>query len=170
MTEVGRARQAARNIVRKTGVASPPVDVDAIIAALGIKLIRKPLGHELSGMAMISGKDRIIVLNSSHHPNRQRFTAAHELGHHLLHSEYLLEGVHVDKGVLKRDSLSASGKDLKEVAANAFAAELLMPRSLVSAFVPRDFDVLANDQELELIATKFQVSTAALSIRLINLS
>ncbi|MGE0774741.1 MAG: ImmA/IrrE family metallo-endopeptidase, partial [Sphingomonadaceae bacterium] len=79
-------------------------------------------------------------------------------------------GVHVDKGILKRDPLSSAGKDYKEIAANAFAAELLMPRALISAAVPRDFDVLSDDDEVQRIADRFQVSPAALNIRLINLA
>jgi Zn-dependent peptidase ImmA (M78 family) len=133
--------------------------------------MRQALDDELSGMAFLSGASKYIVVNSRHHPNRQRFTIAHECGHHLLHDDLLRKGVHVDKGVLKRDPLSSSGRDLNEIAANAFAAELLMPRALVAAAIPRDFDVLADEEseEIKKIAAQFQVSPAALHIRLVNL-
>lgn len=172
MSEILRARHEARGIIRRFGITKPPVDVEDVVRRLGIQLITEPLDDELSGMAVRSSKHKLIIANSRHHLNRRRFTIAHECGHHVLHESYLLEGVHVDKGILRRDSLSSSGRDLKEVAANAFAAELLMPRNLISSIVPRDFDVLAEEeqQELKEVAERFGVSTAALSIRLINLS
>jgi Zn-dependent peptidase ImmA (M78 family) len=171
MTALAEARQAARAIVRRFGVTTPPVDVEGITRQLGIHLRHQALDDELSGMAFISSGSKYIVVNSSHHPNRQRFTIAHECGHHVLHEDWLRQGIHVDKGILKRDPLSSAGRDLKEIAANAFAAELLMPRALVAAAIPRDFDVLADEESAEIkrIAGQFQVSPAALHIRLVNL-
>jgi Zn-dependent peptidase ImmA (M78 family) len=172
MGAISAARQAARALVRRFRVLTPPVDVEAIVRSLGIHLVHEKLDDELSGMAFVAAHGKYIVVNSSHHINRQRFTIAHECGHHVLHEDYLKQGVHVDKGILKRDPLSSAGVDLKEVAANAFAAELLMPRSLVSVEIPRDFDVLADEDQVELkrIAARFQVSPAALNIRLISLA
>jgi len=170
MTAVAEARQAARAVVRKLGIENPPVSLAGVADILDIRLLYQPLDSELSGMAFISERNKYVVVNSSHHQNRQRFTIAHEFGHHVLHHDYLLEGVHVDKGILKRDSLSATGKDLKEIAANAFAAELLMPRSMIRSLVPRDFDILSDQNKMDDLARLFQVSPAALNIRLISLS
>ena len=47
----------------------------------------------------------------------------------MLHASELKKAVHVDKGSLRRDRVSAAGTDMLEIEANAFAAELLMPRS-----------------------------------------
>lgn len=56
----------------------------------------------------------------------QRFTAAHELGHLLLDHEGS-----VDKDILERDPFALSdNRDLHEIAAEAFAAEFLLPRWL----------------------------------------
>ncbi|MGE3745711.1 MAG: ImmA/IrrE family metallo-endopeptidase [Sphingomonadaceae bacterium] len=170
MSAISEAKQYARMLVRKFNITAPPVNVETIVRGLGINLSYKVLDDELSGMAFISGRQKFIVVNKIHHPNRQRFTIAHECAHHVLHEDYLMQGVHVDKGILKRDPLSSAGKDYKEIAANAFAAELLMPRALISAAVPRDFDVLSDDDEVQRIADRFQVSPAALNIRLINLA
>lgn len=171
MTAVAEARQSARSIIRRLGINTPPVDVEDVVRRLEIRLVRQTLDNELSGMAFLSSGAKYIVVNSSHHPNRQRFTIAHECGHHILHEDWLRQGVHVDKGILKRDPLSSSGRDLKEIAANAFAAELLMPRAMVGAAIPRDFDVLADEESAEIkrIAAQFQVSPAALHIRLVSL-
>lgn len=61
-----------------------------------------------------------VVINSSHPAALQRFTAAHELGHHMLGHSYSLDDENsiVDGG---------RGADPLEVAAHAFAANLLMP-------------------------------------------
>ena len=73
----------------------------------------------------------IIGVNALHHPNRQRFTVAHECGHLILHKAQITKEVHVDKDfpMLMRDSVSAAGVNEMEIEANVFAAELLMPGS-----------------------------------------
>src|SRR6185312_11744791 len=100
-----------------------------IIKARGIVLQYAPLDEDLSGMAYVKDGVGIIGLNALHHPNRQRFSAAHELAHHELHADILSRAVHVDKGfqVLLRDDVSSLGIEPREIEANAFASELLMP-------------------------------------------
>ena len=67
------------------------------------------------------------MISSSHPQALQRYTAAHELGHHLLHREgYSLDG--------KADIDSASGPDT-EREAQLFAAQLLLPPIMVGAAV-----------------------------------
>ena len=78
----------------------------------------------------------IIGVNALHHPNRQRFTIAHECGHLILHKPQITKEVHVDKALaspmLMRDSVSAAGVDEMEIEANLFAAELLMPKAILA--------------------------------------
>lgn len=71
-----------------------------------------------------------VVINSSHPVPLQRFTAAHELGHHLLGHSYSLddERTIIDGG---------QGSDPNEVAAHAFAANLLMPLAAVEFHLDR---------------------------------
>ena len=57
-------------------------------------------------------------MNTNHPAVRQRFTLAHELGHAVLH--------HGSKHIDYRRNFSAPD-DPREVEANKFAAELLMP-------------------------------------------
>ena len=105
------ARAAARSILREFGVSSPPIPVERIIKSRKIVLQYAPLEQDLSGMAYIKNGIGIIGVNALHHPNRQRFSAAHELGHHVLHSDTIRNAVHVDKGirVLFRDDVSTLG-------------------------------------------------------------
>ena len=103
-------------------------------------------------MAYIRNGVGIIGVNALHHPNRQRFTAAHELAHHELHPDEIRNEVHVDEvfRVLRRDDVAAQGVDWREIEANAFAAELLMPRSLLQELI--DPEGLDLDDEDKLVA------------------
>jgi Zn-dependent peptidase ImmA (M78 family) len=69
--------------------------------------------------------------------------------------------------VLRRDELSAEGVDLKEIGANAFAAELLMPRSQTLRYSSLD---LADEPSVAAVAQRFGVSATALTYRLSNLA
>ena len=121
-----------------------------------------------SGMAYIKDGVGIIGVNALHHPNRQRFSAAHELGHHELHAQEIGKAVHVDKEfrVLLRDDVSSQGIDPLEIEANAFASELLMPREfLMSALDAGGLDI-EDDAGIEALARKFRVSASTMRYRL----
>lgn len=165
---VAEARAAARRIIAEFPVRAAPVPVERIVKARGIVLQYAPLADELSGMAYIRDGVRIIGVNALHHPNRQRFTIAHELAHHELHPDQLRAEVHLDKAfrVMMRDDVAAQGVDSLEIQANAFAAELLMPRTFLNEVVdPAGLD-LDDEERLEALARKFRVSTSALRYRL----
>ncbi len=166
--DASAARAAALKILADFPVRAPPVPVDRIIKARGIILQYAPLAEDLSGMAYIKDGVGIIGVNALHHPNRQRFSAAHELAHHVLHVPEISAAVHVDKGfrVLHRDVLAAQGTDPLEIDANAFASELLMPRQfLLEAVGDAGLD-LDDDAAIESLAKKFKVSVAAMRNRL----
>jgi len=161
---VRHAEESARAFVGD--LFSIPLDLDALCAARGITVLRKELNDELSGMALIEGEQRFVIVNSKHHQNRQRFTIAHEVAHHVIHEAYLRTNIHVDKAVLRRDGLAAEGVEIKEIEANAFAAELLMPRKFMGSFANLD---LSDDRAIRIVAKEFGVSQAAFTYRLMNL-
>jgi len=143
-----------------------PVPLEQIAKREGIKIELAPLDDDLSGMSFIKNGVAVIVLNLNHHPNRRRFTLAHEIGHHLMHVSYLTNNVHVDKIVLNRDPVSSQAVDRREMEANAFAAELLMPEAELRKYQNVDFN---DDTFLYSLARKLKVSVTALTYRLINL-
>lgn len=167
-----KARERAREVLDRAGIVKAPVPVERLIKRLDIVLRHEALEEELSGMAYIIDGLSMIGINASHHPNRQRFSAAHELGHHILHAEEITGAVHVDKTstrMLLRDGLSSMGTDRLEIEANAFASELLMPKDLVLAEIGSDpFDV-EDDSQVEALAKRFRVSTQAMRLRLLGL-
>lgn len=116
-------------------------------------------------MLVRNGNRAIIGVNWDHHPNRQRFTIAHEIGHLILHQGE----TYVDKGYRFnfRGLESGSGTKNEEIEANRFAAALLMPTRLLKAiFQEHAFDLTGNDDDLRALAEKFGVSTQAMAIRL----
>jgi len=169
--DIQRARNTARAVRQDFGVETVPVPVERIIKSRNIVLQYAPFEDDLSGMAYIKDGVGIIGVNALHHPNRQRFSIAHELGHHLLHDEELRKAIHIDKGmrVLLRDDLSAQGSDPREIEANTFASELLMPHeNLINVIGAGGLDI-EDDVAIEALARKFKVSTSAMRYRLASL-
>lgn len=162
----------AQQLLEKHNIRSLPVAVDKIAKAEGAQIRFSPFDEELSGMIYIKDDVPIIGVNALHHPNRQRFTIAHELAHLMLHRARLISGeVHVDKEfpVLMRDATSSTGSDQIEVEANRFAAELLLPQDLLEKELAEKVFDIDNDKPLEELAKKFRVSKAMLEYRIRNL-
>lgn len=161
-----QARVAARDLLVRFNVTTPPVPIDRIARSLGVKVQYSAFDGDLSGMAFVMDGIPIVGVNALHHPHRQRFTLAHELAHTQIHRAALTAEVHIDKGILRRDSTSAAGNQPLEVEANAFAAELLMPQSLLEAeLAGRSID-LEDDSFVKTLAKRFKVSEAAMRYRL----
>ena len=171
MNSVEDVRRHANALLDRFGISHVPIPVEQIADSLGAVVRFSPLEDSLSGMIFIESTRTIIGVNSHHHPNRQRFTIAHEIAHLQLHRKRILHEVHVDKGfrVLMRDGSSASGTERMEIEANQFAAELLMPSSLLNIMLKkRGFDI-DDVRPLEVLARKFRVSKQALEFRIRNL-
>lgn len=100
------------------------VDVFEAIDELDIPLVFKPLTSALG--LCLPAPLRGIMVTTRRGLHIQRFTAAHELGHCILEHKGS-----VDREILERGPfVSSRGRDLQEVAADAFAAEFLLPRWL----------------------------------------
>lgn len=94
----------------------------------------------------------VIWVNGRHAPVRRRFTVAHELGHHCCEHGPILDPV----------TNFSDSRDPREVQANAFAAELLMPRAGVEAIV----DGAPTLEDAVRLAAHFGVSALAARHRL----
>lgn len=165
-----RAIEEATRILQEFAISTVPVPVEKIAKGLGAIVQYAPLDEELSGMAYVKDGKPIIGVNALHHPNRQRFTIAHEIAHLVLHRDYITEQVHVDKSfTMNRDSVSATGTDALEIEANAFAAQLLMPENLVRNALAAELE-LDDEPAISAVAKRFKVSAAAIQNRLIGLA
>lgn len=166
-TNIQNPRALAIDLLKAQNIRSAPIPVDKIAKAMGVQLKFSPLDDELSGMIFIKNGTPIIGVNSLHHPNRQRFTIAHELGHLVMHRNILEKEVHVDKQfrILMRDGVAATGTDTIEIEANRFAAELLLPSFLLDELLSKEFDI-DDEAPLEALAKKFKVSKQMLEYRI----
>lgn len=137
-----------------------PVPVFGIIARLGIEVRFTGLGR-LAGAFIASAGDGPpgILVNSDQPGERQRYTAAHELGHLALEHESS-SGTFVNHLGRKFDPA--------ELHADQFAAELLIPSHLLLAHTNELPDVALELQVLQLAST-FMVSFQAMSTRLAKL-
>ena len=139
----------ARKLLATVGIKGIPVPVDRIARALGARVRYSALDEELSGFIYIKDGIPIIGVNALHHPNRQRFTIAHEIAHLQLHPQFIKNEVHVDKkfseSILRRDTAATTGTERLEVDANQFAAALLMPAEFLQ---DADCDV-EDEREIE---------------------
>ncbi len=163
------ARKKAVELLHANGVVSAPVPVERIAASANAVIRYEPLDGELSGMVHRGNEGTAVIgVNSLHPPRRNRFTIAHEIGHLVLHDDEL----HVDDPlpVGYRNRKSAMAVDPKEIEANQFAAELLMPEHLLrSDLAKKGRSTPMTDSEIEQLADRYEVSIQAMTIRLSSL-
>jgi hypothetical protein len=137
-----------------------PVDVVAAAKDLGINVYQQRLPTGVSGILRrddrIGGDSGFVILvESSHHLNRQRFTVAHELGHFILHRSRAEA-----EGGIQDDEFYRALSGPQETEANQFAADLLMPWTLIKSLQDRGI------KKLEDLALRLGVSQQAMAIRL----
>lgn len=150
-----RPAHVANELLEQAGIVQPWVDVKSIAERCGARVLARSFPDSLSGLLMEMNPGAVIGVNSGHVDARQRFSIAHELGHHLLkHAERF----HID--VSEGDFPDADYTS--ERAANEFAAELLMPRRMLVAAFDADSDPAR-------LAETFKVSQLAMGYRLVNL-
>lgn len=162
-----KAEIQAEELLQRLGLSVPPVPVERVARECGAHLAFEHLDGDLSGL-LFRGEERTVIgVNSAHAQVRQRFTIAHEIGHMLMHEG---KPMFVDKlvRVNLRDSDSSLGSIQEEKEANAFAAALLMPRSMIEASLTKDRQV-KGDALIDGLAEQFEVSRQAMEYRLINL-
>ena len=145
-------------------IRSAPVDLDALASALNLQVVYRPLQRVMiSGSPeSVAGKiEKIdsrgqfgITINSSDSQRRQRFTLAHEIAHYVLHRGMIGNGI-TDHGLYR----SRLGSQI-ETQANRYAADMLMPASLVKA------EWKNGNRSINVLARKFNVSEDAMRIRL----
>lgn len=148
----------AQHLLTLVGASDPPIDVHAIARRLGVAVFARAFPDALSALVVRHGAGAAVGVNSGHHPVRQRFSIAHELGHFVLHHE-AQHFVDYGTGLVEGDPPNYSWQ--KERAANEFAAELLMPAGSVRADASRF--------SIGRLARHYKVSEAAMAFRLGNL-
>lgn len=132
---------------KKWKIATPVIpDLVHLIESNGIMVVQFDFGTERVDSRSILTEDKypIIILNSSLLGDRQRFTAAYELGHMVMHT---FTTVPADRDISKE--------------ANQFAAELLMPEKEIR----QDFKAGITIPVLGELKRKWKVSMISLLYR-----
>jgi len=131
--EFQRARMAARRILHEAGVTrAEHIDVEAMVVALGVEIVRGPLGGASAHVQRIGGIARMRVSDRITDLAEHRWSIAHELGHLALGHELLKSRASADAlEVVARACRRTPRNGIDpEHEADAFAAELLMPEAL----------------------------------------
>lgn len=166
----------ALNLLSESNQQKIPVDVERIAKDRGLQVQLLDFGDDVSGVFLSDGTKASIGVNQNNSVNRQRFTIAHELGHYILGHQR--QSVFIDSPskyytILFRDNNSSTGEFIQEREANAFAAALLMPKSLLINEIQAIYEQKAQiDEDFDLIkglCKKFHVSKQAMTLRLTNL-
>ncbi len=166
------ARRRAQQLLAEGGVTDAPVPLERLAELCRATIRYEPFDGEVSGMVHCRPDGGgVIGVNSEHSKTRQRFTIAHELGHLILHAD---EEFHIDekRPLARRDAVSSQATDPREMEANQFAAELLMPAALVRASVEalvEDDPELTVEEAIDELASDYRVSTLAMTHRLTSL-
>lgn len=148
----------AEKLLYELGIEEPgDIDIDAIAAYLNAPIEYEPLSGAEG--RIIGYADRaIITVNSTSPKARQRFSAAHEIGHWMR-----------DRGTNFTCSLgdmtSKWSLNDPEYRANRYAADLLMPKAMFQKYAKNLPITLSTVRKL---ATSFETSLTATAIRLIE--
>ncbi|HML91885.1 ImmA/IrrE family metallo-endopeptidase [Methyloceanibacter sp.] len=159
MKTATRVEEKLRKIREHQDKNGYPVHVIPLAEALGLNVYFVDWDDSMSGKIERDGERAgpsgyAIYVNKNHHPNRRRFTIAHEIAHFVLHQEEIGDGVFDD--AMYRSGLPQRA----EFEANRLAADILMPWHLLNqAMATPDYTVAS-------LADHFQVSKSAMSIRL----
>jgi Zn-dependent peptidase ImmA (M78 family) len=98
------------------------IDSERDLERIGLKGLM-----DISGIAgAYSRKERVIYVRSGQSDSIARFTLAHELGHHFLHSQSLS----FRDNPVDESRLGSASRPLEEREADQFAANLLMPSAI----------------------------------------
>jgi Zn-dependent peptidase ImmA (M78 family) len=148
----------AQSIIRSHQQAAP-INVGNIATDLGLRIYGAQLPQNISGKIFYeepseSPTGYVIYVNQAEQIERQRFTAAHEIAHFILHRDLIGDGIADD--VLYRSKLSSP----QETEANNLAADILMPWHLISELQT------SGVTDVREMANRFQVSLTAMSVRL----
>lgn len=146
-----------RQLIRSSNLEEFPIDVFRVAAQLGLRVVYEKMDGEMSGFLERRGTEWVLGVNSTHNIVRQRFTAAHEIAHFVLHRD---RHTHFQDVTFARRS---NDRNQMEREADRFSADLLMPEEIVRQMIAEG---MTNLNEL---ANRFLVSPLAMKYRLVNL-
>ncbi len=140
-----------------------PVPVFSILEELGLGPQSDVLDENISGWIERRPDGSYgVTVNAAHAPVRQRFTAAHELGHYIYHRDLLGAGTGDTRAYRAEGTRLPNGaiRPVHERQANSFAANLLMPLKSINLLKSQGVTSVVG------LADRLGVSQDAMRIRL----
>ncbi len=138
----------AADKLRRNCIALLPINVVEIARQLGIEVVYVDLPSNKPGFMNEDPPGSFTIwLNRNDCHERRNWTCAHELGHWCMH-----------RHMQKRFASTPGSRRLSEREANLFAAELLMPESVVKELAPK--------MSFGGLASYFEASLQAMDLRL----
>jgi hypothetical protein len=157
VTQVFKAPAA---LLDDLGITEPTeIVIEAIAQHCGATIVYEPL-HGCDARILGVGDRAIVTVNSNASRQRQRFSAAHELGH------WMRDRGKVAFACTEKSLVREWGDDNPERRANRYAADLLLPRKMFQAAahgLPPTFSTARA------FARTFESSLTATAIRLVEL-
>ncbi len=156
----------AERVLRSLGVTEPEeIDLDAIAWSLGVVAVKRRTLDGCEARIVGYGGRAVITVDDRRHPQRQRFSIGHEIGHWCHHRGRTL--ICRPEEIGSASSAPSAKVAGTERAADAFAAELLLPRYLLEP-IARPYPKLTL-KVLRAVAGRFDTSLSATAIRLAEL-
>lgn len=154
------AAQQAQEVLETHWDGTFPVTPSRIAKSLGISIREASLTDGTSGVIMKRpNEDAQILIEKNDPPVRQRFTAAHEIGH-FIERTVVQDSPDEDFGFV--DRRNSKVHNAHEFFANEFASNLLMPADEVNRLRQLNFGEVR-------MAAHFGVSLVAMKTRLMKL-
>ena len=139
------------------GLDGPVPDLLRVVEeTAGVPVAVTALPAGLAGACIVKRGRSFIFVNASEAVVRQRFTLAHELGHHELRHGSVLDTV---------QALSDS-RDPREIEANGFAAEFLAPLQAIDNWIRANRSPAVDLEVVVRLAASFGISAQAARYRL----
>ena len=167
----GHPGEHARRLLAEHHVTAPPVTaLDAIAAQLGVQLVRNHApGHTEAGFVYADRHYKIIGVNSATSACQERFAVAHLIGHYLMHPHRTLTVCHTAYTSPPHPGMATLAEEQQ---AHQFAFDLLIPEALLIEATGKPIGGPAGcpDEAAAALAATFQVSTQAMTARLIGVA
>jgi Zn-dependent peptidase ImmA (M78 family) len=154
------ARYRARLVCKALNISSPAdIILEDIAMARGVYVTEGRLDGAEARLVRKGNRGLVRLKADLPEAGRRRFAVAHELGHWEMHGG-------VSPVVLcTSEDIAAYGSSAREIEANAFAGELLMPTLLVR---PRCDGITPHLDAIRAVAEEFRTTLTAAAVRFVE--
>lgn len=187
---VSKSKELSRDVVNALTQRNKNFDIyniihnlEGFIESFDIKVFYSnmegfDIPSQISGYSIVNSKGSPeIVVNANDSLPRQRFTMAHEFGHIIMHWDWLdnqTDGLDSEnyEVLFRKIGYNSEHLNLKEIQANEFAAELLLPHKLLREVIG-DIENLREDPLLfneikQRVSVAFNVSSTFANVQLLK--